>query len=162
MGCPRLRTTQIDRFMANLSVIEQHQISEWDPARESEEGGELQTPTARVEIHLWIWVCVFLPGASNAPLGIVCACKPMCTCVEHALDYRVWSPSFPGSLLSSSTFSQSLLSYWIPLLNTLHTHSCYPALHQACSSLIWNIAMAFPLVVDTTCSLFILLPAWSF
>lgn len=43
---------QIDRFMASLSVIEQHQISEWDPDGGSEERGELQTPTPRVEIHL--------------------------------------------------------------------------------------------------------------
>ena len=152
---------QIDRSMVNLSVIKQHQISEWDPDRVR--GGRTVADSHNLcGKTLWIWVCVFLPGASDAPLGIVYACKPMCTCVKHALDYGVSSPSLPGPLLSSSTFSQSLLSCWVPLLNTLHTHSCYPALHPAWSSLIWNIAMAFPLVVDTTRSLFKLLPAWSF
>ena len=49
---PQAEDHETERFMVNLSVIEQHQISERDPDRESEERGELQTPTPRVEIHL--------------------------------------------------------------------------------------------------------------
>lgn len=161
MGYPRLRTTQIDQSMTNLSVIEQ-QFQNRILTESKRRKGALQISTPSVEMHLWIWVCVFLPGVNKAPLRIVCACKPMCTCMRRALEYGVSSPRLRGPLLPSFTFHQSLLSCWVPLLNTSRTHSCYPALHQTCSPLIWTTAMALPMVADTNDSFSTPMPAWSF
>lgn len=99
-------------------------------------------PWVILEIHLWIWVCVFLSRVNNASLCIVCArhimtahVYEMCPCVCSGMR----DPKSSGTLSSQSapTLNQSLQSCWFPLLNISHNHFCSPSL------LYWFISNFF-------------------
>lgn len=99
-------------------------------------------PWVILEIHLWIWVCVFLSRVNNASLCIVCArhtmtahMYEMCPCVCSGMQ----DPKSSRTLSSQSapTLNQSLQSCWFPLLNISHNHFCSPSL------LYWSISNFF-------------------